>query len=222
MSPHVVLSYRYPDLYKTMCTYSFYFYRYTHVAVHHSCRLTKNETPLQLKNKLIDGLMLYLKQGYIDPWYINCDCEDEGSEEADHYLRKLDVIDGEASAYFRKKIVESTFIQNGLFKSFCLDNLLLSDKNSSYAINYLSENHSTLSLYPLKAAIFYCICAKNDPSNDNAIPAELISGLKNRYKKIAEKNKATRDQGVSACETFSDFELRELNTEYEAFCKAYP
>ncbi|ELY4854842.1 hypothetical protein SM113_002818 [Cronobacter turicensis] len=48
---------------------------------------------MKLKNKLIDGLMLYLKQGYIDPWHINCDCEDEGSEEADRYLRKLDVID---------------------------------------------------------------------------------------------------------------------------------
>lgn len=204
-----------------MCTYSFYFYRYTPLVVHPSCRLTNNETPLKLKNKLIDGLILYLKQGYIDPWYINCDCEDEGSEEADHYLRKLDMIDAEASAYFRKKIVESTFIQNGLFKSFCLDSLLLSVKHRPYAINYLCENHSALSLYLLKAALFYLICAKNDPLNDNDIPVGLISGLKNRYKKITEENEAPRHQELSACGTFSDFELRELNTEYEAFCKAY-
>ncbi|MDI7661345.1 hypothetical protein QLZ26_14630 [Cronobacter universalis] len=204
-----------------MCTYSFYFYRYTHLAVHTSCRLTKNETPLELKNKLIDGLILYLKQGYIDPWYINCDCEDEGSEEADRYLSKLDMIDKETSMYFRKKIVESTFIQNGLFKSFCLDSLLLSDTHSSCAINYLCENHSTLSLHPLKAAMFYLVCAKNDPSNDNDIPDELISGLKNRYKKITEEHEAPRYQGLSDHEIFSDSELLDLNTEYEAFCNAW-
>ncbi|EKM0667696.1 hypothetical protein RBA25_002501 [Cronobacter turicensis] len=69
--------------------------------------------------------------------------------------------------------------------------------------------------------MFYLICAKNDPLNDNDIPVGLISGLKNRYKKITEENEAPRHQELSACGTFSDFELRELNTEYEAFCKAY-
>lgn len=36
-----------------------------------------------------DGLELYLKQAYIHPLYINCDCEDEGAEEAEFYLNAL-------------------------------------------------------------------------------------------------------------------------------------
>ncbi len=32
-----------------------------------------HETSHELKNKLIDGLALYLRQGYIDPYYVNSD-----------------------------------------------------------------------------------------------------------------------------------------------------
>lgn len=39
--------------------------------------------------ELADGLELYLKQAYIHPLYINCDCEDEGAEEAEFYLNAL-------------------------------------------------------------------------------------------------------------------------------------
>lgn len=74
-----------------------------------------HETSQELKNKLIDGLALYLSQGYIDPYYINSDCMDEGAEEAARYLSELDAIDEKASAFFRKQIVESTFIQSALF-----------------------------------------------------------------------------------------------------------
>ncbi|QXO66895.1 hypothetical protein [Morganella morganii] len=36
-----------------------------------------------------DTLDLYLKQTYIHPLYINCDCEDEEAEEAEFYLNAL-------------------------------------------------------------------------------------------------------------------------------------
>lgn len=209
-------------MYKTRYPYSFHFYRHARLAICYPARLDTNDSLQKLKNTLIDGLAFYLTKGYIDPYYFNPDCEDEGSEEADRYLSKLDMIDIEASMYFRKKIVESSFIKNGLFKSFCLDRLLLSDNHNSYAMDYLAENHTRLSLHPLRASMFHLICTKNDFSNSNDMPAELISGLKNRYNKIIEENKVPRYQELSACEIFSDFEIFELNTEYEAFCKAWP
>lgn len=36
-----------------------------------------------------DTLELYLKQAYILPLCINCDCEDEEAEEAEFYLNAL-------------------------------------------------------------------------------------------------------------------------------------
>lgn len=36
-----------------------------------------------------DTLELHLKQAYIHPLYINCDCEDEEAEEAQFYLNAL-------------------------------------------------------------------------------------------------------------------------------------
>ncbi|ROW63338.1 hypothetical protein ACETRY_05780 [Cronobacter malonaticus] len=209
-------------MYKARYAYSFHFYRHACLAIHYPARLDKNDSPQELKNKLIDGLAFYLTNGYIDPYYFNPDCEDEGSEETDRYLSKLDMVDKEASMYFRKKIVESTFIKNGLFKSFCLDRLLLSDDHRSYAMDYLVENHTRLSLHPLRAAMFHLICAKNVPPNDIDIPAELISALKSRYEKIIEENGSARYRSLSTHEIYSDFELFELNTEYEDFCKAWP
>ncbi|WP_243760692.1 hypothetical protein [Cronobacter dublinensis] len=180
------------------------------------------ETSQELKNKLIGGLALYLRQGYIDPYYVNSDCMDEGAEEAARYLSELDAIDEEASAFFRKQIVESPFIQNGLFKAHCLDDLLLSDKHRAWAMDYLFENHHHLLSEPLKAAIFYFVCAKNDPCDHDAVPAQLIAGMKNRYNKIIEDNPASRYRSLSAFEILTDNELSELTEEYHAFCKAYP
>ncbi|MDT3665142.1 hypothetical protein ROK90_03815 [Cronobacter dublinensis] len=181
-----------------------------------------HETSQELKNKLIDGLALYLRQGYIDPYYINCDCIDEGAEEAAHYLSELDAIDEVSSAFFRKKIVESAFMQNGLFKSHCLGNLLLSDKHRAWAVDYLIKNHHHLLSEPLKAAMFYFFCAKNDPCDHDVIPAPLITGLKSRYQKIMEENPASRYKSLSAYELLTDGELSALTEEYNAFCKAYP
>ncbi|EOI3502076.1 hypothetical protein ACULV4_001010 [Cronobacter dublinensis] len=180
------------------------------------------ENPQQLKNKLSDGLNLYLKQGYIDPYYINCDCIDEGAEEAAHYLSELDAIDEASSAFFRKKIVESAFMHNGLFKAHCLGNLLLSDKHRAWAMDYLLENHHYLLSEPLKAAMFYFVCAKNDPCDHDVVPAQLIAGMKNRYNKIIEENPASRYRSFSAFEILTDNELSELTEEFHAFCKAYP
>ncbi|MDT3563843.1 hypothetical protein ROM27_06010 [Cronobacter malonaticus] len=209
-------------MYKTRYPYSFHFYRHARLTVCYPARLDTNDLLHKSKNTLIDGLAFYLTNGYIDPYYFNPDCEDEGSEEADHYLSKLDMIDKEASMYFRKKIVESTFIKNGLFKSFCLERLLLSDDHRSYAMDYLVENHTRLSLHPLRAAMFHLICTKKDFSNPNDMPTELISGLKNRYNKIVEESKEPRYQGLSAYEIISDFELFDLDKEYQVFCKAFP
>ncbi|EOI1436342.1 hypothetical protein ACMW09_001561 [Cronobacter malonaticus] len=209
-------------MYKTRYPYSFHFYRHARLTVCYPARLDTNDLLHKSKNTLIDGLAFYLTNGYIDPYYFNPDCEDEGSEEADHYLSKLDMIDKEASMYFRKKIVESTFIKNGLFKSFCLERLLLSDDHRSYAMDYLVENHTRLSLHPLRAAMFHLICTKNVPPNDIDIPAELILGLKSRYEKIIEENGSARYRSLSTHEIYSDFELFELNIEYEDFCKAWP
>lgn len=180
------------------------------------------ETSQELKNKLIDGLVLYLRQGYIDPYYVNSDCMDEGAEEAARYLSELDAIDEETSAFFRKQIVETTFIQNGLFKAHCLDDLLLSDKHRAWAVDYLIKNHHYLLSEPLKAAMFYFFCAKNDPCDHDVVPAQLIAGMKNRYKKIIEENPISRYRSLSAHEILTDNELSELTEEYHAFCKAYP
>ncbi|EOG5372829.1 hypothetical protein ACLE0G_002254 [Cronobacter turicensis] len=180
------------------------------------------EISQELKNKLIDDLALYLKQGYIDPYYVNSECVDEGAEEATHYLRELNAIDEEASAFFKKQIVESTFIQNGLFKAHCLGDMLLSDKHRPWAMGYLIKNHHHLFSEPLKAEMFYFFCAKNDPCDHYAVPARLIAGMKIRYKKIIAENPAYRYRSLSAHEILTDNELSELTKEYNAFCKAYP
>lgn len=86
-----------------MYPYSFYFYRHTGSALYYSKKVTLPETKQQLKNRLIDGLALYLQQGYIDPYYFNPCCEDEGAEEADDYLRKLESLDIDTAAFFQKE-----------------------------------------------------------------------------------------------------------------------
>ncbi len=85
--------------------------------------------------ELADGLELYLKQAYIHPLYINCDCEDEGAEEAEFYLNALFLRAPDLSRDFRKKILESPVICNDYFKSRCLSFLLMSpEKYREYSI----------------------------------------------------------------------------------------
>lgn len=74
---------------------------------------------------------------------------------------------------------------------------------------------------PLKATMFYFICAKNDPCDHESVPAALITGIKSRYKKIIEENFSPRYQGLSPYEILTDYELSALTAEYDALCKAY-
>ncbi len=161
--------------------------------------------------ELADGLALYLKQGYINPLYINCDCEDECAEEAGFYLDALSVRDPDLSCDFRKKIMESPVICNDYFKSQCMEWLLLSsDKYRRYVIQYLSCHYDILPVSVLQKAMFYFYCAKSDPDDNDVVPDSLIVKLKSRYHAVKDNKDVM------------DYELTELKETGDDFYAAYP
>ncbi|HAS8353478.1 TPA: hypothetical protein I7721_20545 [Vibrio vulnificus] len=161
--------------------------------------------------ELADGLALYLKQGYINPLYINCDCEDEGAEEAGFYLDVLSVHDPDLSCDFRKRIMESPVISNDYFKAQCMEWLLLSsDKYREYVIQYLSCHYDVLPVSVLQKAMFYFYCAKRDPDDNDVVPDSLIVKLKSRYHAVKD------NKDVMA------YELTELKETSDDFYAAYP
>lgn len=162
------------------------------------------------QQELADGLELYLKNGYIDPFYVNCDCFDEGAEEAMAYLDALLVMSPELYYGFCKKIMESNFIDNDLFKSHCMRELLFSSTNRDYVKRFLIEHTDLMSNYMLQEAMFYFYCAKNDPQDNQDIPNELILKLKHRYW-IVKNDKSLMES-----------ELRELSKTYHDFSREYP
>ncbi|EOZ5675771.1 hypothetical protein ACQSMR_002562 [Morganella morganii] len=158
--------------------------------------------------ELADGLELYLKQAYIHPLYINCDCEDEGAEEAEFYLNALFLRDPDLSRDFRKKILESPVICNDYFKSRCLSFLLMSPgKHHEYSIQYLSDHHDILPVSFLQQAMFYFECAKYDPADNYHVPDSLIIKLKSRYHVVKDDNNTAAYELAGLKETYDDFSV---------------
>lgn len=75
-------------------------------------------------------------------------------------------------------------------KSLCLNRLLLSEFEWSYAFEFLNKNAHELSIPYLQKALFYFYCAKNALAS-HPIPDRLINKLITRYQEV--KNNPNAD-----------------------------
>lgn len=157
------------------------------------------------EKQLVDGLESYLKYGYIDPYYINCDSFDENADQAEEYLRDLSSLNRVLVENYYKRIIESEVICNDFFKSCCMSRLLLSESEWGYVFNYLSENSGVLSIPILKEAFSYFYYKKNDPQA-HLTPEGLFKKLKSRYEEVKDER---------------DADFYHLDEEYKNFVKAY-
>lgn len=161
---------------------------------------------------LVEGLEKYLKEGYIDPYYINCDSFDECADEVGMYLTALEAIDPKLCNNFRKRIIESPMIWNEDVKASCLSALLWSPSSDrTYVHHYLAKHHDHLPAPIVIEAMHYFCCEKNDHINQRVIPQELVQKIARRYTAIKEENAFD-----------SRFYSRRMAEEYDHFVKAYP
>ncbi|MEI2264980.1 hypothetical protein [Erwinia sp. CGal63] len=80
-----------------------------------------------------------------------------------------------------KKTLQSTHVDDYFFKAACLNNLLLSESEWLFAINYiLNEN---ISIPELEKALFYFYCAKNK-RNPYPVPEGLFNKIIERYEEL--------------------------------------
>ncbi|BBU96768.1 MULTISPECIES: hypothetical protein [Providencia] len=128
--------------------------------------------------RLLTGINNYITYGYVDSMSFN-----EASDDLFDYLSELTSLDSKKAFFYYKKILTDKNINDDFLKSLCLNRLLLSEFEWSYAFEFLNKNAHELSIPCLEKALFYFYCAKNDPAS-HPIPDRLIDKLIARYQEV--------------------------------------
>lgn len=150
--------------------------------------------------QLLVGINNYMTYGYVDSRSF-----DDPSNDLLDYLSELTRLDSKKAYFYYKKILTDKNINDDFLKSLCLNRLLLSEFEWSYAFEFIAENSNQLSIPCLEKALFYFYCAKNDPKR-HSTPDWLIDKLVARYQEV--KN-----------DPHADF--YHLSESFESFSRAY-
>lgn len=153
------------------------------------------------KEALTKGINNYLMNGCTDIESF----EDPVSEVVD-YLNALFSIDIELAEDMCKKTLKTKNVDSDFFKAICLNDLLLSESQWSFAFNYLLNETENVSIPELEKALFYFYCAKNETD-----PYPVPEGL---FKKLIERYEELKDA--------PDAKFYHLYEAYNDFSKAYP
>lgn len=148
------------------------------------------------KNELEMGINNYLINGCADINSFN----DPVSEVID-YLNALFSVDVKLAEECCKKVLEKKHVDSCFFKSICLNDLLLSESEWSYAFNYLLNETGSLSIPEIEKALFYFYCAKNE-TNPYPVPEGLFKKLMERYEELKGEPDA---KFYHLHETYNDF-----------------
>lgn len=152
------------------------------------------------KEKLIEGINSYISNGYVDAKSFN----DPFNEVVD-YLNALISVDSNAAEECCKAVINERNIDSFIFKAMCLNDLLLSQDEWSYAFDYLMNKTENISIPELEKSLFYFYCAKNEVD-----PHPVPDGL---FKKLIERYQMVKDE--------SDADFYHLHETYNDFVKAY-
>ncbi|WP_447876147.1 hypothetical protein [Serratia fonticola] len=152
------------------------------------------------KEALTKGINNYLMNGCADIESF----EDPVSEVVD-YLNALFSIDIGLAEDMCKKTLKTKNVDSDFFKAICLNDLLLSDSEWSFAFNYLLNETENVSIPELEKAMFYFYCAKNETD-----PYPVPEGL---FKKLMERYEELKDD--------PDAKFYHLHETYNDFSKAY-
>lgn len=152
------------------------------------------------KYELMMGIENYLANGCVD---INS--VDEPVSEVIDYLNALFSIDVKLAEEACKMVLKSKVIDSYFFKSLCLNDLLLSEGEWSFAFDYLLNECENLSIPELEKALFYFYCAKNE-TDPYPVPEGLFKKLIKRYDEVKDE---------------ADAKFYHLHEIYNDFLKAY-
>ncbi|EMA4784157.1 hypothetical protein U3C50_003948 [Providencia rettgeri] len=128
--------------------------------------------------QILVGITNYITYGYVDPRSF-----DAPSNDLLDYLSELTSLDNKKAYFYYRKILTDNNIKDDLLKSLCLNRLLLSEFEWSYAFDFINKNSHQLSIPCLEKALFYFYCAKNDPTS-HPTPDGLINKLITRYQEV--------------------------------------
>jgi len=152
------------------------------------------------KENLTKGINNYLMNGCAD-----IDSFEDPVSEVVDYLNALFSIDIRLAEDMCKKTLKTKNVDSDFFKAICLNDLLLSDSEWSFAFNYLQNETENVSIPELEKALFYFYCAKNE-----ADPYPVPEGL---FKKLMERYEELKDD--------PDAKFYHLHETYNDFLKAY-
>lgn len=152
------------------------------------------------KEALKKGINNYLMNGCADIESF----EDPVSEVVD-YLNALFSIDIGLAEDMCKNTLKTKNVDSDFFKAICLNDLLLSGSEWSFAFYYLLNETENVSIPELEKALFYFYCAKNETD-----PYPVPEGL---FKKLMERYEELKDD--------PDAKFYHLHETYNDFSKAY-
>lgn len=152
------------------------------------------------ESELIMGIQNYLMNGCAD---INS--FDEPVSEVIDYLNALFSRDVKLAEESCKTVLKTKHVDSYFFKSICLNDLLLSENEWSFAFTYLLNETKNISIPELEKALFYFYCAKNETD-----PYPVPDGL---FKKLIARYEELKDD--------PDAKFYHLHEAYNDFLKAY-
>lgn len=152
------------------------------------------------REAIIEGMYNYMRYGYVIAESFN-NPEDDAVDCLSALLR----VDKDAGFFYCKKILESHTVDSDFFRSICLNTLLLSEKEWSYAFNYLLHDIKDVTIPELEKALFYFYCAKNEKD-----PYPVPDGL---FERLVERYQMVKDE--------PDADFYHLHDAYNDFMRAY-
>ncbi|EKC6209649.1 hypothetical protein ACN1T9_003053 [Cronobacter sakazakii] len=132
------------------------------------------------KDKLILGLDTYIQHQYFD-----MDSFGEPLEEVSTALSTLSSLDPELCLAYSKRILTDKNLGDPYLDGACLRHIF--DLEPEYAINYVSENVSTMHPAVLSEAM-YGLCLYNKISFRKVITSNLIHKIYIRYDELAKND----------------------------------
>lgn len=153
------------------------------------------------KNKSIEQILVGINN-YITYGYVDLMSFDDPTNDLLDYLSELTSLDNKKAFFYYKKILTDKNINDDFLKSICLNRLLLSEFEWSYAFDFLNKNARQLSIPCLEKALFYFYCAKNDPTS-HPTPDRLIKKLIARYQEVKNDPNADFYHLTESFENFS-------------------
>lgn len=148
------------------------------------------------KEELMMGIKNYLMNGCAD---INS-FDDPVSEVID-YLNALFSTDVKLAEESCKMVLKTKHVDSYFFKSICLNDLLLSESEWSFAFTYLLNETENLSIPEIEKTLFYFYCAKNE-TDTYPVPEGLFKKLMDRYEEVKDDPDA---KFYHLHETYNDF-----------------